>query len=49
MTVLTGLWGMNVMLPHFAGGDPAQFWWVVGIMGAITVVMLAVFRWRRWI
>jgi magnesium transporter len=49
MTVLTGLWGMNVMLPHFAGGDPGQFWWVVGIMGAITIVMLAVFRWRRWI
>jgi Mg2+ and Co2+ transporter CorA len=40
---------MNVALPHFAGGDGAQFWWVVGIMGAITVIMLAVFRWRRWI
>ncbi len=49
MTVLTGLWGMNVALPHFAGGDGAQFWWVVGVMGAITVIMLAVFRWRRWI
>ncbi|HEY3161223.1 MAG TPA: magnesium/cobalt transporter CorA [Vicinamibacterales bacterium] len=49
MTVLTGLWGMNVPLPHFAGTDVAQFWWVVGIMGAITVGMLAIFRWRRWI
>jgi magnesium transporter len=49
MTVLTGLWGMNVMLPQFAGGANAQFWWVVGIMGAITVAMLAAFRWRRWI
>jgi len=49
MTVLTGLWGMNVMLPQFAGGANAQFWWVVAIMGAITVGMLAVFRWRRWI
>jgi magnesium transporter len=49
MTVLTGLWGMNVPLPHLAGGDAAQFWWVVGIMGAITVVMLAVFRWKHWI
>jgi Mg2+ and Co2+ transporter CorA len=47
--VLTGLWGMNVMLPHFAGGPTAQFWWVVGIMGAITVVMLAVFRSKHWI
>jgi magnesium transporter len=49
MTVLTGLWGMNVMLPQFAGGPTVQFWWVVGIMGAITVVMLAVFRSKHWI
>jgi magnesium transporter len=49
MTVLTGLWGMNVMLPQFVGGPTAQFWWVVGIMGAITVVMLAVFRSKHWI
>jgi magnesium transporter len=49
MTVLTGLWGMNVMLPQFGGGPTAQFWWVVGIMGAVTVVMLAFFRSRHWI
>jgi len=49
MTVLTGLWGINVPLPHFPGGDGMQFWWLVGIMTAITVGMLAVFRWRRWI
>jgi Mg2+ and Co2+ transporter CorA len=49
MTVLTGLWGMNVMLPHFAGGDGVQFWWIVGIMAAITVAMLALFRAKRWI
>jgi magnesium transporter len=49
MTVLTGLWGMNVMLPQFGGGPAAQFWWVVGIMAAITVVMLAFFRSKHWI
>ena len=49
MTVLTGLWGMNVMLPQFGGGPTAQFWWIIGIMGAITVAMLAAFRWKRWI
>jgi magnesium transporter len=49
MTVLTGLWGMNVMLPQFGGGPTAQFWWVVGIMGAVTVVMLAFFRSKHWI
>jgi magnesium transporter len=49
MTVLTGLWGINVPLPRFAGGDGVQFWWLVGIMAAITVAMLAVFRRKRWI
>jgi len=49
MTVLTGLWGMNVPLPHFPGGEGTQFWWVVGIMGAITAVMLGIFRLNQWI
>ena len=49
MTVLAGLWGMNVMLPQFAGGPTAQFWWIVGILGALTVVMLAFFRSKHWI
>jgi magnesium transporter len=49
MTVLTGLWGINVPLPHLPGGDGAQFWWLVAIMAGITVVMLGVFRWKRWI
>jgi len=48
LTVLSGMWGMNVPLPHFPGGDAAQFWWVAGIMGAIAVVMLAIFRRNRW-
>ena len=37
LTVLSGMWGMNVPLPHFPGGDAAQFWWVAGIMAAIAV------------
>jgi magnesium transporter len=49
MTVLTGLWGMNVPLPIFPGGEGTQFWWVVGIMGIITAVMLGIFRWNEWI
>ena len=49
MTVLTGMYGMNVPLPHFPGGDAAQFWWIVGIMIAIAAAMLAVFRTKRWI
>jgi magnesium transporter len=48
LTVLSGMWGMNVMLPKFPGGDAAQFWWVTGIMVAVAVAMLAVFRRNRW-
>ena len=39
--------GMNVTLPHLPGGDPAQFWWVLGIMVALAAGMLAVFRSRE--
>ena len=48
LTVLSGMWGMNVPLPTFPGGDTAQFWWVAGIMLAIAAGMLAVFRRNRW-
>ena len=49
MTVLTGLYGMNVTLPHLPGGDPAAFWWILGIMVAITTVMLVFFRRKGWL
>jgi magnesium transporter len=49
LTLLTGLYGMNVDLPHLPGGPAAQFWWVLGFMIVAVVLMLAVFRHRRWI
>jgi len=49
LTVLTGMWGMNVFLPRFPGSDWAQFWWVGGIMAAISVTMLLFFRRQRWL
>lgn len=49
LTVLTGMYGMNVTLPHFPGGDAAQFWWVAGIMLVLSVAMLGYFRSNRWI
>jgi len=49
LTVLTGLYGMNVRLPAFPGGETAQFWWIIGMLLGISGVMLAVFRRRRWI
>ena len=49
LTVLTGMWGMNVPLPSFPGGEVLQFWWVVGGMLAISGGMLAVFRRKGWL
>ena len=30
LTVLTGVFGMNVLLPVLPGGERAQFWWIIG-------------------
>jgi magnesium transporter len=49
LTLLAGLYGMNVPLPHLPGGDAVQFWWLLGICAATVVIMLAVFRRIRWI
>lgn len=49
LTVLTGMWGMNVPLPHMPGGEGAQFWWVAAMMVALSFAMLAYFRRRGWI
>ena len=48
-TLLAGIYGMNVPLPHFPGGDAAQFWWLAGVSLGMIVAMLAMFRRRRWI
>lgn len=48
LTVLTGLYGMNVPLPHLPGGEPAQFWWVVALMVSAVVAMFAWFRRSGW-
>jgi magnesium transporter len=48
-TLVAGLWGMNVPLPHFPGSDAAQFWWVLGLTIAMIVGMLAIFRRNGWI
>jgi len=49
LTVLTGMWGMNIRLPAFPGGEAMQFWWVAGCMASIAAVMLALFRRNGWI
>ena len=49
LTVLTGMFGMNVPLPEFMGGPHAQFWWLFGIMTFISGVMLWFFRKRDYL
>lgn len=48
-TLLAGIWGMNVPLPQFPGGEAAQFWWICGITLVTVVVMLIAFRRKHWI
>ena len=47
LTVLTGLYGMNVPLPQLPGGEPVQFWWILTLMIALSATMLTCFRRRR--
>jgi magnesium transporter len=49
LTVLTGMWGMNIDLPHFPGGPDVQFWWILGLMIVISGAMLVFFRRNKWI
>jgi magnesium transporter len=49
LTVLTGMFGMNVDLPVLPGGAAAQFWWICGFMAALTTLMLWLFRRLRWL
>ncbi|MCA1563545.1 MAG: magnesium/cobalt transporter CorA [Acidobacteria bacterium] len=49
LTVLTGMYGMNVPLPHFPGGDALQFWWISAIMVSVIGVMLWAFNRKGWI
>ncbi len=49
LTLMSGLWGMNVLLPRLPGSDAAHFWWLFALMMAVVVLMLALLRRRRWI
>ncbi len=49
LTVITGLFGMNVQLPTFPGGGGAQFWWILGLMSAITGALWMIFKRTGWL
>ena len=49
LTVLTGMYGMNVELPHLPGGIQVQFWWIFAMMLGISLGMLWLFRRIHWL
>jgi magnesium transporter len=49
LTFMTGLYGMNVDLPHFGLGSTTFFWVLLVVMLGTSGAMLALFRIRRWI
>ena len=48
MTVITGLYGMNVPLPELPGGPQMQFAWVLGILALASTALFAWFRRSGW-
>ncbi len=49
LTVITGLYGMNVDLPMLPGGPAAQFWWVLLVMAGASAAMYTWFRRAGWL
>jgi magnesium transporter len=49
LTVITGVFGMNVELPVLPGGPAAQFWWITGIMTLVTTLLFWLFRRKDWL
>ena len=47
LTVITGLFGMNVLFP--GEGGHAAFWIILGAMATVVTGMIAFFRYKRWI
>jgi magnesium transporter len=47
LTLLASVFGMNVGVP--GEGSMGPFWVLVGLMVALGIGLLALFRWRRWL
>ncbi len=47
LTLIASVFGMNVRVP--GEGSLGPFWILVGLMVALGVGLLALFRWRRWL
>ena len=48
MTVITGLFGMNVPLPTLAGRPEYQFWEIIGIMALSSTALFFWFKKSGW-
>ncbi|NLO52229.1 MAG: magnesium transporter CorA family protein [Bacteroidales bacterium] len=46
LSFITGLYGMNVMLP--IQDNPYAFWGVMGVMATLVVLMLMYFKMKNW-
>jgi magnesium transporter len=46
LSFITGLYGMNVVLP--IQENPYAFWGVMGVMAALVIVMLLYFKMKNW-
>jgi magnesium transporter len=47
LTLITGLFGMNVHFPGFASAE--AFWAIMGAMVVVLVGMIGFFRYKRWL
>lgn len=49
LSVIAGLYGMNVMLPFAQSAqNPFTFWGILGMMVVVVVGLLLFFRWKKW-
>jgi Mg2+ and Co2+ transporter CorA len=49
LTVLTGLYGMNVRLPFVSDDSVWPFWGIVLVGATITAVLYLIFRRNEWL
>merc|ERR1712137_1206798 len=52
LTVMTGLWGMNVQVPGQAGiASPGDLWFLLIILSFVIWIVIAgvIFRYKRWL
>jgi magnesium transporter len=48
LTVLTGIYGMNVDLPELPGGRAMQFWWIMAMLTGTSAGLVWFFKTRKW-